>query len=149
MRKPPRLPIEELAPYLLPESPAALPPNVSHLGNLTREALFDRYARADVLVFPTLTDGFGMVATEAMANGLPVLTTTAAGAADLIRHEENGLVIPAGDEDALARSLVWCVENRERLRRMRSAAAATAAGRPWAVYRAELIRALAPLLRTR
>ena len=48
------------------------------------------YAAADAFVFPTIYDPFGMVITEAMASGLPVITSRAAGAAELIRHDESG-----------------------------------------------------------
>ena len=48
------------------------------------------YAAADVFVFPTPYDAFGMVLTEAMACGLPVITTTAAGAAELVAHGQIG-----------------------------------------------------------
>jgi glycosyltransferase involved in cell wall biosynthesis len=51
------------------------------------------YAAADAFVFPTRYDAFGMVITEAMACGLPVITTAAAGAAELIDHGRTGLVL--------------------------------------------------------
>jgi UDP-glucose:(heptosyl)LPS alpha-1,3-glucosyltransferase len=48
------------------------------------------YAAADFFVFPTYYDTFGMVVTEAMASGLPVITSRAAGAAELIVHRQSG-----------------------------------------------------------
>ena len=48
------------------------------------------YAAADVFLFPTFYDAFGLVAAEAMATGLPVITSRAAGAAELIDHGESG-----------------------------------------------------------
>ena len=51
------------------------------------------YAAADFLVFPTFYDPFGLVATEAMASGLPVVCSAAAGAAELITDGVNGLVV--------------------------------------------------------
>jgi len=51
------------------------------------------YAAADVFVFPTQYDAFGMVITEAMACGRPVVTTAAAGASDLIQHGRTGFVV--------------------------------------------------------
>jgi glycosyltransferase involved in cell wall biosynthesis len=115
------------------------PSGVSFHGSIPHSSLLDVFETADILVFPTLSDGFGMVITEAFSRGLPVITTTRAGASDLVEHEKNGLLIPAGDPKAIARSLEWCLENRERLAQMRQAALQTARGWQWSDYRRALI----------
>jgi UDP-glucose:(heptosyl)LPS alpha-1,3-glucosyltransferase len=51
------------------------------------------FAAADCFVFPTVYEPFGMVISEAMASGLPVITSKSAGAADLIKHGENGFLV--------------------------------------------------------
>ena len=51
------------------------------------------YAAADLFLFPSCYDAFGLVVTEAMASGLPVITTRAAGAAEVIDHGIDGLVV--------------------------------------------------------
>jgi UDP-glucose:(heptosyl)LPS alpha-1,3-glucosyltransferase len=52
------------------------------------------YGAADLFVFPTLYEAFGLVITEAMASGLPVLVSASAGAAeDLIRDGQDGILI--------------------------------------------------------
>ena len=51
------------------------------------------YAAADVFLFPTFYDTFGMVISEAMASGLPVITSALAGASELIDHEINGVLV--------------------------------------------------------
>lgn len=122
------------------------PDGIAFHGIVSRPELFGHFARADALVFPTLSDGFGMVATEAWAQGLPVITTRNAGAADLLRHGENGLMTIAGDSQALAATLLWCLEHRGELRAMRRGAQATAASWQWADYRRALIAALEPML---
>src|SRR5262249_15146029 len=96
---------------------------------------------ADVLVFPTLSDGFGMVLTEAMAHGLPVITTDQAGAADLVTPD-NGLVVAAADPRALADALEWCLHHRERLYAIRCHALETSRRRQWSDFRRDLIAAL-------
>src|SRR5262249_2640282 len=78
------------------------------------------YAAADVFVFPTFYDSFGLVATEAMASGLPVVCSAAAGAAELIEDGVNGLIVndPWGDSTALADALGRLVDDpalRQRL----------------------------------
>ena len=87
------------------------PGRVHFAGFLQREDLAPVYALADMLVFPTHSDPWGLVVNEGMAAGLPVITTTAAGcAADLVSNKRNGLVIPAGDSKnlAAAMSLLAC-----------------------------------------
>ena len=117
-------------------------------GSIPRDRLFGEMARSDMLMFPTLSDGFGMVVTEAFARGLPVLTTTRAGAADLVSDRQNGLLVPAGDAGALVDAIGWCLDNREALKLMRYEALATAAGRQWSDYRAELADKLLAALET-
>jgi glycosyltransferase involved in cell wall biosynthesis len=124
----------------------AMPENVTFLGSVPRPVLFEAYQSADVLVFPTLSDGFGLVVSEAMAHGLPVITTDRAGAADLV-SPDNGLIVPAADPRALADALRWCLDNRERLQTMRHHALATARRRQWPDYRRDLLAALETGLR--
>jgi glycosyltransferase involved in cell wall biosynthesis len=76
------------------------------------EEVRNSYAGADVLVIPSLAtrhflEPWGLVANEAMNQHLPVIATDAVGAAagGLVRHERNGLVVAAGDRDALAGAL--------------------------------------------
>lgn len=120
-----------------------LPSSIQTSGTVPRADLYELYRQADVLVFPTLCDGFGMVVTEAFAQGLPVITTNRAGAADLVKHGVNGLIIPAGDADALAAALEWCLTHRQELKAMRQAALETAASWQWSDYRRVLIENLA------
>jgi glycosyltransferase involved in cell wall biosynthesis len=120
-----------------------LPSSVRVHGAVPQAELFRRYTEADVLVFPTLCDGFGMVVTEAFAHGLPVITTDRAGAADLVRDGENGFVVRGADVAQLTASMRWCIDHRAELSSMRTNALQTAASRPWAAYRAGLAAAIA------
>ncbi|NJK35174.1 MAG: glycosyltransferase family 4 protein [Oscillatoriales cyanobacterium SM2_2_1] len=63
------------------------------------------FGRCDVLVMPSVEDGFGVVALEGMASGLPVVVTEHCGAADVICRGENGFVVPPRDSGAIARVL--------------------------------------------
>jgi UDP-glucose:(heptosyl)LPS alpha-1,3-glucosyltransferase len=71
------------------------------------------YGAADIFVLPTPYDAFGMVVTEAMACGLPVITTRAAGAAELVDDGVTGLLIPsASDEQSLVAAMCRLVEDQ-------------------------------------
>lgn len=129
---------------LPPELIANLPAGVEFGGSIPRDQLMAHYQSSDALIFPTLCDGFGMVATEAWSRGLPVITTESAGAADLLKPKENGLLIRAGSADAIAEAIHWCLDHRAELRAMRAPALDTASNWQWSDYRQKLVHALAP-----
>lgn len=80
--------------------------SVHFAGHLNREGLANEYASADVFVFPSLSDPWGLVLNEAMAFGLPIVTTSAPGATDdLVRDGWNGFVVPLGDAITLAKAM--------------------------------------------
>jgi D-inositol-3-phosphate glycosyltransferase len=76
--------------------------NVNFVGSLDQENLALYYAAADVCAVPSLTESFGLVALEAMACGTPVVGTRVGGLQTLIEHGDSGLLVPAGDYQALA-----------------------------------------------
>ena len=91
--------------HLLPRY-ADLP--VEWLGYVDLAAHVRRYQTSDLLLFPSVEDGFAFVVAEALACGLPVITTPNTGASDLVRPGENGEVVPVGDAPALAQAaLKW------------------------------------------
>lgn len=111
-------------------------------GAVSAQRIAQEYRSASVLVFPTLCDGFGMVVAEAFANGLPVITTANAGAADLVRDGENGWVVPPRDVHALAERLQWCIDHKDALEDMRKPARETARQWTWEHFRALFITQL-------
>ena len=95
-----------------------------------------------VLAFPSLCEGFGLVITEAMAHGLPVITTPNTVGRDLIEHGRNGFLVPIRDPDALAQTMAWCLDHRGELERVGREAARAAAAWQWDDYRRALAGAL-------
>ncbi len=71
------------------------------------------YQRADVLVLPSYAEGFPNVILEAMASGLPVVTTPVGGIPDVVRDRVNGLLVPVGDVSSLADALAELKDHRE------------------------------------
>ena len=99
------------------------------------DALLELYAAADVFVFPTLGDTFGMVVLEAMACGLPVISTSAAGEiADRIDEGVNGFVVPPADAEVLRERMELLTGDDGLRRRMGEAARAKVAGQSPAVW---------------
>lgn len=92
----------------------------------------------DVLVFPTLFEGFGLVITEAMSQGTPVITTDRTVGPDLIKDGVNGWIIKAGSHEALHAAIEKILQNRKAIASCGRAAMETARLRPWEVYGREL-----------
>jgi UDP-glucose:(heptosyl)LPS alpha-1,3-glucosyltransferase len=81
------------------------------------------YAAADVFIFPTVYEPYGMVISEAMASGLPVITSRSAGVAELIDHGESGwLIADPWDPDQIAEGLRSLAADHGLRQRMGSAA---------------------------
>jgi glycosyltransferase involved in cell wall biosynthesis len=97
---------------------------------------------SDVLVFPSLFEGFGLVITEAMSQGTPVITTERTAGPDLIDHGENGWLIEAGSTLALKRSIEELLLQPERIKEVGIAAMEKARLRPWEMYGNELATAI-------
>ncbi len=67
----------------------------------------------DMLVLPTLTEGFGRCIIEAMALGKPVVATRVGGVPDAVRHEETGLLVEPGDSARLADAIITLAKNKD------------------------------------
>jgi 1,2-diacylglycerol 3-alpha-glucosyltransferase len=99
----------------LEQCAAPIEPGAIHFaGFVQRDQLASYYALADVLVLPTHTDTWGLVVNEAMACGLPVVSSSAAGCvADLIENGWNGRVVASGERGQLASAMDELARNAE------------------------------------
>lgn len=83
-----------------------------------RDSMPDVYREATIVCLPTYNEGMPKTLIEAAACGLPSVTTDAPGCRDVVRHEENGLLVPVRDAAALADALQRVIEDaplRQRL----------------------------------
>lgn len=96
--------------------------------------------RHDVLVLPSLFEGFGLVLLEAMAQGLPVIATAHTAGPDFISEGVDGFIVPIRSAQAIAERLELLARDRERLCEMQKAAALKAESQRWDSYRQGLVR---------
>ncbi len=87
-------------------------------GSLQGEALYQRFAAADLFVMPSYTEGLPVVLFEAGAFGLPVITTPVGAIPDLIVNERNGLLVEPGRVDQIAAAIARMARDREARERM-------------------------------
>jgi glycosyltransferase involved in cell wall biosynthesis len=117
---------------------------LEHDRNMPRIALPAVYRDAHVFVLPTLGEGMGLVALEAMACGLPVVVTPN-GPDEVVRDGIDGFVVPAGDAVALAERLRVLAGSPDLRARMGAAARERSLAFGWPTYAqrvAELVEAL-------
>jgi len=104
------------------------PERVNIYGRVDDQQLQDLYALADVFVLPSYWEGYGIVLLEAMARGLPVVSTNAGAIPEVVEHMKTGVLVASGDTDELAQALKTMMTD-EALRVELGAAAFTAAAR--------------------
>lgn len=110
--------------------------------SLSHEGILKLMREHDVLVFPSLFEGFGLVITEAMSQGTPVITTDRTAGPDLIEHGHNGWLIEAGKTSALQESIEDLISSPHLIAQAGREAMETARRRPWSVYSRELADAI-------
>jgi glycosyltransferase involved in cell wall biosynthesis len=113
-----------------------------HRPHAPKAELGDIYAAADVLAFPTLGDGFGLVIQEAMSSGTPVITTPCGGGPECIDDGADGWLVPPRDIDALVERLRGCAADRDRTFAVGQAARDRAERWTWRDADETLLRAL-------
>jgi len=86
---------------------------VTFLEDLSTAELVHQYNRAQLLVSPSLYEGFGLPAAEAMACEAPVVATTGGAFPEVIDHDRTGWLVPPGDSVALAGAIRLMMEDAD------------------------------------
>lgn len=100
----------------------------------------------DILVFPSLFEGFGLVITEAMSQGTPVITTERTAGPDIIISGENGWIVEAGSTKALRAKIEELLSDPQQIESNGRAAMITASKRPWEIYGKEMAECIGKIL---
>jgi alpha-maltose-1-phosphate synthase len=109
------------------------------ISSLPHHEVLDEIQQHDVMVFPSLFEGFGLVLLEAMACGIPVIATPNGAAPDFLTDGEDGFLVPIRDAEAIAAKLYTLSLDRDRLAAMKLTARRKAALQSWESYRAHLV----------
>lgn len=114
--------------------------HLKFLGRVPRVKITGEFAVADVLVLPSLAEGSAETTYEALACGVPVVTTPEAGS--VVRDGIDGRIVPSRDPEALANATAEIVEDRQKRERMSRAARDRAHDYTWERYGERLLAAL-------
>lgn len=99
---------------------------------IKREEIVSLYAAHDIFVFPSLVEGMPLTLLEAMATGMPAVTTNTSGMADVVEDGLNGLLVPAASAEQLARGIEKLCGSSELRKRLGLAAQETMRRYTWA-----------------
>lgn len=116
---------------VLRELPTALHGRINVVPRFAQEDLPDLLEGHHALLFPSLTEGFGIAVIEAMACGLVPIVTAVPGPMEIVTHGVDGVVVPPRDPDALDRALEGLHQDRQRLGALRLAAQQRAQAFGW------------------
>ena len=111
---------------------------VRWVSSAPHDRILAEMAAHDVFVFPSLFEGFGLVLLEAMAMGLPIITTAHTAGPDLIDEGRQGFIVPIRDADAIADKLDLLQRNPALRRSMGREASLRAREFTWEAYEARL-----------
>jgi len=110
--------------------------------SVSSEELVKAYQDADLFVLPSIGEGFGQVLLEALACGLPVLSTTNTAAPDLIHNDVEGFIVDPRSPEQIAERLAWGLTHRHELLAMRTLARSCAETFPWARFHEGVVRSV-------
>lgn len=92
--------------------------NIVWLGRQDQAEVYNLYGVMDIVVVPSLFEGFGLTAAEAMAAGVPVIASNVDGLTEVAKDGESGFLFPAGDSQALAESLLHLLNDPQLARQL-------------------------------
>ncbi len=120
--------------------------HIHYLPSVPHASLSQHYSSASVFVLPSLVEGLSLVQLEAMACGVPIITTPNAAGPEIITDGVEGFIVPIRDADALQEKLEWCYQNPEKLASMGVAARCRAERLTWENYHQRLLGKVSELL---
>jgi glycosyltransferase involved in cell wall biosynthesis len=125
---------------------AGLQERVRFTGRLDRDQMAALYRTADIVLNPTLVDNMPNSVLEAMASGVPVVSTDVGGVPYIVTHEKTALLVPAGNSERMAEALSRLADSTDLSESIRAAALAEVRRYSWPNVRAELLSVYARCL---
>jgi glycosyltransferase involved in cell wall biosynthesis len=111
--------------------------SVRFAGRIDNRDIPALYAQADLLLNPSTVDNMPISLLEAMASGVPIVTTEAGGIPDMVRDGEDALVVPVGDDARMAERAVAVLADRALAGRLRSAGLRASMSYDWEAVRGQ------------
>lgn len=110
--------------------------------SVSASELVEAYQAADLFVFPSVAEGFGLVLLEALSCGVPILSTTRTAAPDLIQNGVQGFVVEPRRPDLIAERIDWALSHRAEVGEMGYQARLCAEQFTWQRFRSGIVQAV-------
>ena len=110
--------------------------------NLPLEKLVELMQESDVFVFPSICEGFGLVLIQAMATGMPLITTYNTSGPDFIEEGKDGFLIEAQDVETIKNKVRYFLQNPEEVKRMGQNAILKSKDFTWERFSSEIIKSV-------
>jgi glycosyltransferase involved in cell wall biosynthesis len=120
---------------------------IRYISSVPHASLNQYYSSANVLVLPSLVEGLALVQLEALACGIPLITTPNTGGSDIITDGIEGFIVPIRDTEMLKEKLEWCYQHPLELAEMGRAARRKAEQLTWERYRQKVASQMLQLLK--
>jgi glycosyltransferase involved in cell wall biosynthesis len=120
--------------------------NVRFTGRLDRDQMAELYREADLVLNPSRVDNMPNSILEAMASGVPVVSTDVGGVPYLVEHERTALLVPPDDAEAMAKAALRILHDRTLAIRLRNEGLAECQQYRWEMVRERLLRAYSAAL---
>lgn len=122
---------------------------IEFVGSIVHSDMPNELSKYDVMIFPSLGDGFGLAMTEGLASGLPVVGSKNSAAPDLIREGEEGCIIPIQSKEAIVNAVAYFVKNKDAIPTMSIKARKLAESMSWDSYYESVHMAVGKMLKSR
>lgn len=119
---------------------------VKFTGRVDNERMGSLYRSADVMINPSLADNMPISVLEALASGVPVVTTNVGGVPYLVEHEKTALLVPVQDPEAMAEAVLLLLNNPAKAGEIRQAGIESVRQYAWPNVRVHLLRVYEQLL---
>lgn len=116
------------------------------VGSVTNEEVGQICSKADIMVFPSLSEGLSLAVLEGLGCGLPVIATRNSGYTGIIKDEYNGFIIDAGNSKVITEKINWFLSNKDRIPEMRRNARDTALNFTWDTYNERMSKIIKRIL---
>lgn len=104
------------------------------VGVVTHDKVAEYCEEADIMILPSLGEGFSLSILEALGCGLPVICTTNSGADDAIKNGYNGFIIPIGSIEEIVDKIQWFLDNKNDIKKMSNNALKSVENYTWERY---------------